>query len=175
MIERRTTTSTVRPASSVPVSVRSLAESSRKLSGLASVFYRPGDSGSEFELAPGVFERIDPTAFNDFLRSAADCVCLWNHDVNHLLGRRSAGTLKLSVDAVGLRYAITTPDTQLGHDMATLSTRGDITGSSFSFIADRIRWIDDRGKAIRIIERASLVDVSPVTYPAYGSTTSTVG
>ena len=102
-------------------------------------------------------------------------MALWHHDVNHLLGRRSAGTLKLSVDAVGLQYVLNTPDTTTGRDMTTLAARGDICGSSFSFVAERVDWQDIGGIAVRIIKKATLVDVSLVTHPAYASTTASAG
>ena len=145
------------------------------LRGLAAVFYRPGDSGTEYELGPGVLERIDPGAFDEFLRTSSDVVALWNHEVGDLLGRRSARTLRLSVDSRGLRYTVDTPSTQLGNDLAILVARGDICGSSFSFVAERVDWQDIGGMAIRIIRQALLVDVSLVTHPAYASTTASAG
>ena len=175
MIERRTTSTAVRLSREPSVRETYNTRTAGTLRGLASVFYRPGDPGTEFELGQGIMERIDPRAFNDFLRSSGDVVCLWNHDANHLLGRRSAGTLRLFVDAVGLRYIVDTPDTTLGNDTTTLASRGDICGSSFAFIADRVRWIEEGRIAIRIIEAATLVDVSPVTFPAYGATTASAG
>ena len=175
MIERRTTSSAVRLSRDPSVREAYATRTAGTLRGLAAVFHNPADPGTEFELGPGIVERIDPGAFNEFLRSSRDVVCLWNHDANHLLGRRLARTLKLSVDAVGLRYVIDTPDTTLGNDMMTLAARGDIGGSSFSFIADRVRWVEEGRIAIRIIEAATLVDVSPVTFPAYAGTTASAG
>lgn len=145
------------------------------LRGYAAVFYRRGDHGSEYELAAGVLERIAPSAFDQFLRGSGDAVVLWNHSPDFLLGRRSSGTLKLSVDAIGLRYDLDTPDTQLGNDLTTLVARGDIVGSSFSFVAEETDWRDENGTAIRLITRATLFDVSLVTNPAYGSTSVSAG
>ena len=139
------------------------------------MFYKPGDPGTEFGLGPGIVERIDSDAFHDFLRSSGDVVALWNHDPPFLPGRRSAGTLKRSVDATGLRCVIDTPDTQLGNDMTTLAARGDICGSSFSFIADRFRRVEEGRIAVRIIEAATLVDGSFVTFPAHTGTTASAG
>ena len=175
MIERRTTSAAVRLSSEPSVREAYTTRTAGTLRGLASVFYRPGDPGTEFELGLNVMERIDPGAFDEFLRSSRDVVCLWNHDANHLLGRRSARTLRLSVDSVGLRYVIDTPDTTTGNDMTTLAARGDICGSSFSFVAERVDWQDIGGMAIRIIRQAILVDVSLVTHPAYASTTASAG
>ncbi len=175
MLERRTTSAAVRLGHSQSVREKYNTRTAGTIRGLASVFYRPGDRGTEFELGQGIMERIDPGAFDEFLRSGRDVVCLWNHDANHLLGRRAAGTLQLFADAVGLRYIVDTPDTTLGNDTTTLASRGDICGSSFSFIADRVRWVEEGRIAIRIIEAATLVDVSPVTFPAYSASAVSAG
>ena len=116
MIERRHTAAAV-GFSTKPLSVRQSVTAAGRLQGLAAVFFDPRDPGTEFELMAGIFERIDPHCFDDFLRSSGDVVALWNHDMNHLLGRRSADTLSLSADTFGLRYSVVTPDTGLGHDL----------------------------------------------------------
>ena len=175
MIEFRTTATAVCLSRTPSVREAHETRTAGTLRGLAAVFHNPNDPGTEFELGPGVLERIDPGAFDEFLRSGGDVVALWNHDPNHLLGRRSARTLKLSVDAVGLRYTVDAPATQLGSDVMTLAARGDICGSSFSFVAERVDWQDIGGIAYRVIRQARLVDVSPVTFPAYGSTSFTAG
>ncbi|MBB3142200.1 HK97 family phage prohead protease [Halomonas organivorans] len=123
------------------------------------------------EMIMGMFkEEIAPGAFDDVLGD--DVRALFNHDANFVLGRTRAKTLELSVDAEGLRYEITPPDTQSVRDLvlAPLS-RGDITGSSFAFrvAPDGDEWREeDDGLIVRTITRFSrLLDVSPVTYPAY--------
>ena len=175
MIEFRTTATAVCLSRTPSVREAHETRTAGTLRGLAAVFYRPGDPGTEFELGPGILERIDPDAFSEFLRSGGDVVALWNHDPNHLLGRRSARTLRLSVDSVGLRYVVDAPATTTGNDMTTLAARGDICGSSFGFVAERVDWQDIGGMAIRIIRQAILVDVSLVTHPAYASTTASAG
>ena len=50
----------------------------------------------------GFFEQIDPHAFDECLASNVDCRALWNHDANHVLGRTTAGTLRLAADSTGL-------------------------------------------------------------------------
>ncbi|WP_016854783.1 HK97 family phage prohead protease [Halomonas smyrnensis] len=123
------------------------------------------------EMIMGMFkEEIAPGAFDDVLGD--DVRALFNHDANFVLGRTRSQTLELSVDAEGLRYEITPPDTQSVRDLvlAPLS-RGDITGSSFAFrvAPDGDEWREeDDGLIVRTITRFSrLLDVSPVTYPAY--------
>jgi phage head maturation protease len=49
--------------------------------------------------------------------------------------------------------------------------RGDVSQSSFAFSVDDEGWDYPRGEMpIRTIKRATLYDVSPVTYPAYADT-----
>ncbi|BDM64546.1 prohead protease [Shewanella sp. NFH-SH190041] len=121
----------------------------------------------------GFVEVIAKGAFDDVLED--DVRALFNHDRNFVLGRVPAGTLKLSVDNVGLRYEITPPDTQTVRDLVLEPLkRGDITQSSFAFRlpSDGYRWDEgDDGVYVRTITRVSkLLDVSPVTYPAYNDT-----
>lgn len=140
--------------------------------GYGSVF----DSRSEIIL--GSFrEIIRPGAFDEVLND--DVRALFNHDPNFILGRRTAGTLALSVDEKGLRYDITSPDTQTIRDLVIAPMmRGDISQSSFAFrvARDGEEWYQDEdGVVIREITKFSrLLDVSPVTYPAYHEADSAV-
>ncbi len=148
------------------------ADGTRQIGGYAAVFHREGDEGTEFRLWDDVFERIDKRAFDRALADSDDARALFNHDSNHLLGRASAGTLRLSADERGLKYDITLPDTQAGRDVATSIERGDLTGSSFAFQAEKVRWEDGENRSIRVIESVRLYDVGPVTYPAYEATST---
>lgn len=142
------------------------------ITGHAAVFFRKSDAGTEFELFDGLVERIMPGAFDEALRGEDDVAALFNHDVSNLLGRRHAGTLKLSVDKRGLKYEIEAPDTQIGRDVVTSVRRGDLSGSSFAFAPTDTRIIQGaKGKPdVREINGVQLFDVGPVTYPAYPST-----
>ncbi|MBD2801927.1 HK97 family phage prohead protease, partial [Xenorhabdus sp. M] len=70
-------------------------------------------------------EQFAPKAFNTSLEMGADIRALYEHDPINLLGRTTSGTLQLAEDAIGLRFKLTPPDTQLGHDVLTLVERGD--------------------------------------------------
>lgn len=119
----------------------------------------------------GFVERLAPGAFDYVLASDQDPVALANHDPNLLLGRRSAGTLRLETDSTGLSYEVDLPDTTVGRDWARLLERRDVVGSSFGFrVAPKgDRWGEDEdGRIVRTIESVShLRDVGPVTFPAY--------
>ena len=107
-------------------------------------------------------ERIAQGAFSDVLDD--DVRLLINHD-GVPLARTSNGTLELSQDEVGLFYRATLSDTQAGQDLYKMIKRGDIDQSSFAFtIKEESRDADD----VRVIDKVGrLLDVSPVTYPAY--------
>lgn len=121
----------------------------------------------------GFVEVIAPGAFDGVLED--DVRGLFNHDRGIVLGRTTSGTLKLEQDEAGLRYEIIPPDTQTVRDLVLEPMkRKDITQSSFAFRlpSDGYRWDeDDDGVYVRTITRVSkLLDVSPVTYPAYNDT-----
>lgn len=119
-------------------------------------------------------ERIDPGAFGIVSerrgrRQPLETRALWNHDANFPLARYP-GTLKLSVDDVGLRYEFPVPDTTYGRDIASNIRAGIVKGSSFSFTVPSggDSWSVEDGRSIRTITRVdSLLDVGPVTFPAY--------
>lgn len=164
-----------RHVTSRKVGIETRADGGKMIVGYAAVFYRADDPGTEYRIWNDVVERIDPHAFNRALAEGQDVRGLFNHDSGRLLCRTQSGTLRLSVDSVGLKYEGDLPDTQDSRDLATLIARGDITGSSFAFGANKTQWEDrDDGLSIRTLLDVDLYDVGPVTYPAYGSTSAAV-
>jgi HK97 family phage prohead protease len=122
-----------------------------------------------------VVERVKPGAFTKSLKDQDDVRCLFNHDPNQILGRTTAGTLRLVQDDHGLSFDNNPPDTQLGRDLRTSIKRKDITGCSFSFIVTKQTRTEEEqdGKTIvtRVIEEVSpTFDVGPVSFPAYTGT-----
>ncbi len=154
------------------------ADGGSTIFGYAACFFDPGDAGTEYALYPGVRERVMPGAFDRCMRDKQDVRGLFNHSPDFLLGRCSAGTMRLSVDRRGLRYEIDLPDTQAGRDVAESIRRGDLTGSSFSFdvVSQRFTYgqMADSGSDvednIRELLDVNLFDVGPVSFPAYSST-----
>lgn len=139
------------------------------IAGYAAVFDVPSED-------MGFIEIIDPHAFDSVMAASPDCRALWNHNPDHVLGRTGANTLHLSVDARGLAYVIDTPDTTCARDLIVSMRRGDVTQSSFGFICKRDQWTDNPDGTItrRILEFDELLDVSPVTYPAFTQATAGV-
>lgn len=117
-------------------------------------------------------ERLLPGSFERTLASDIDVVALAHHDEKLILGRRSAGTLKLNEDDHGLRNMIYPPDTTLGRDIAVSVGRGDLIAMSFGFYVDEEdeEYRKEDGINIREIRNVTLFEVSIVTWPAYPAT-----
>lgn len=158
---------------SLKVEVRDEGQSP-KIRGYAAVYY-DGTPESEYRLWEGAVERIMPGAFDHALRSEDDdVVALFNHNPSLILGRRQAGTLRLSEDSRGLIYEIDPPDTQVGRDLVASLRRGDVRGSSFMFGVRDESWTKDGPRDVRELRSVTLHDVGPVTFPAYEATSAGV-
>ena len=122
-------------------------------------------------------EQILPGAFTRALKEQQHpVVALWNHDPNYVLGSTRSGTLTVDTDDEGMRYSVEVPDTQLGRDLSTLISRGDVFGSSFAFVIGEELWDkDEDGTALRsVVSVEGIYDVSPVLTPAYEQATTGV-
>lgn len=123
----------------------------------------------------GFVECVDPAAFDKTLQEA-DVRALYNHDSNLVLGRSKSGTLVLETDNIGLAYRIDPPNTSYANDLMVTMGRGDVDQSSFAFMCIEDDWgLTDQGFPLRTLLQVALVDVSPVTYPAYLDADSGVG
>jgi HK97 family phage prohead protease/HK97 family phage major capsid protein len=140
--------------------VRAASDDTLTISGYAAMFDDVTDLGY-------FNERIARGAFDGVMED--DVRLLINH-AGVPLARTTNGTLDLEVDDNGLRYTARLADTTEGRDLYKLIKRGDISQSSFAFTIEDEEW--DRKQNLRTIKRmGSLLDVSPVTYPAYPTTT----
>lgn len=134
------------------------------LSGHAAVFNHRARIGN-FD------EELHRSAFDKAL--TGDVPALVNHEPSKVLGRTTSGTLRLSTDDSGLYFEIPKlPNTTYANDLRESVSRGDINGMSFGFIPGLFtRGRAAMGRQLRShtsIER--LLDISPVTYPAYTGT-----
>jgi HK97 family phage prohead protease len=136
------------------------AAGERKISGYAAVF------GQLSQNLGGYRERIRPGAFQNSI-NGGDIVGLYNHDHGAVLGRTTAGTMKLSETEVGLKTAIDLPPTQLGEDTYQLVKRGDLRGMSFGFHVLKDEWTSNTERELIEID---LQEVSVVAFPAYKQT-----
>lgn len=138
---------------------------SRTIGGYAAVF------GRSSENLGGFYEKIHPQAFN---KSRSDgwpnVICRWNHRDEFLLGTTRSGTLSLSVDKMGLDYSVDLPECR--SDILEMTARRDLAHSSFAFQTYDEDWVKgDGGYPIRVVTSCRLIDVAPVTSPAYPDAT----
>lgn len=133
------------------------------VAGYAAVFGETTDIGGYFR------EVIARGAFAETLQTA-DVLAYFDHDSGRVLGRSSAGTLRLVEDSKGLAVEIDLPDTSDGRDVRTLIERGDIKGMSFGFMVTRQEWDETGAIPTRTIKEVVLREVSIVSEPAYDGT-----
>jgi HK97 family phage prohead protease len=111
-------------------------------------------------------ERFRKGAFANHLKSNPDVIGDWQHDMAEIMGRTAANTLTVEEDDIGLKYEIDPPSWAEKHIESI--ERGDVTGSSFIFRAIKTEWDDSNpDMEIRTVIEAELIEVSPVTFPAY--------
>ncbi len=143
-----------------------------KIEGHAAMFDKLWDADMSQML--GFQEKVAPGAFANSIRKD-DIRALFNHDPNYVLGRNKAKTLKLKEDDLGLYIEIDPPETQWAKDLQESIRRGDVSQMSFGFIVLKDSWVYTKGKdAVRTLEEVKLMDISPVTFPAYPQTSVTV-
>lgn len=121
----------------------------------------------------GFWEQVAPGAFAKTINDG-DVRFLINHDPSRLLARSRAGTLRLEQDGSGLAVDADLDRRQsYTNDVIISLERGDIAEMSFAWPPDAVKdsWetLED-GTESRTLLEVPLVDVSVVTYPAYGET-----
>jgi HK97 family phage prohead protease len=142
------------------------------LAGTPIVFNAPygvRDMFGEFQetMVPGVAKGV--------LEAGADVRLLLNHDPNMILARSinergETPTMTLREDGNGLHFeARIDLRSQLANDVAISIERGDVSQMSCGFIVARDEW-DELEENRTIYQFDSLLDVSPVTYPASPTT-----
>lgn len=137
------------------------------IAGYASVFNKRSRNLGSF------IETVDNRAF-DTSKSQGwpGAIARFNHDDRMLLGTVQGKTLTLWTDATGLAYEVDPPATRA--DVVELIQRGDVTSSSFAFrtISDDWGMSADAPYPHRTLLEVELIDVAPVTTPAYPDATA---
>lgn len=126
------------------------------------------------------YEVIEPGAIDEARLREMDIKMTMFHDREILLARsnKGQGTLRLSVDEVGVKYEFEAPRTCDGDNALELVRRGDLTGSSFTFWSDekssiRYELLDD-DVLLRHVDRIDRVyEMTIAADPAYTETTVT--
>ena len=105
----------------------------------------------------------------------SNVVATFNHDFSMPMARVNKNTLTLTVDKVGLRFEFEAPDTTYGNDLLANIRNGNVDGCSFMFSIQEQRWTwkdkDDEVDDREILKIKELIELGPVTMPAYRDTT----
>lgn len=151
------------------VRIEKRADGKRYISGYAAVFYRDGDTTTEYQLYRDLYERVMKGAFKEAVKDD-DVRALMNHDPNMLLARSGNG-LTLREDETGLFYEFPIDEHDPDHlRVAAKLERGDMSGSSFGFEVLERRFIKFKDFDVVELAKVRLYDVSPCTFPAYEGT-----
>ena len=145
------------------VEIRALDGAGVKIVGHAAVFDQLSDDLGGFR------EKVQKGAFAETIKND-DIVALWAHDAKLVMGRRRAGTLKLSEDRDGLAFEVDMPDSEQGRGWLETIRRGDVDQASFRFMTLEDSWETQGSQAVRTLIKVQLVDVSPVAIAAYPQT-----
>lgn len=153
---------------SEPVEIRRSDSGSPVIRGYFAVF---NSDSRKMGGGAGFVEQVDPGAFNKTIQEA-DVRGLGNHQADWLLGRTKAGTMRVGVDSRGGWYEIDINEKDPDGQRALAKVeRGDWDGSSFTFVSKRDEWNWDTKPAQRRLLEVGLIDVGPVTFPAYPDAT----
>jgi HK97 family phage prohead protease len=146
-----------------PVELRA-GKDSRMIGGYALKFDRLSQN------LGGYVERIAPSFANQSRSDGwPDVVCRYNHNDELLLGTTRSGTLKCSIDDVGLFYEVDVP--QCRGDVLEMVARRDVAHSSFAFEVHEQEWgVSEQNFPQRTLISGRIIDVSPVSSPAYRDT-----
>ncbi len=153
---------------SVQIEKREDGEESRTISGYGLVFDKWSTDLGWFR------EKIDSSALDGVDLSAV--IASRNHDFDKVVARADSDTLDLTIDEKGLKYSFEAPNTTVGNDLLEDVRNGNIKGSSFYFgiEEDGDTWERPKGKIRErtINQFAQIIELGPVTFPAYPDTTA---
>lgn len=171
-------------ASGLQVREAAEGEESRTLVGYALKFGTRSVNLTPWSSWREVYEILDPGCISMEMLNRQDVVFTAFHNREKVLGRctNGKGTLRMSIDSVGLRIECEMPNTELGNEMLELVKRGDLCGMSFAYTTDEDdsenavsyeREGDKDGKEVwlRHVKRIDNVyDVTVAASPAYEDT-----
>ena len=149
---------------------------SRTISGYAIVF------GVESRILADYWDNyreiIEPGAITEERLKDMDIKMTMYHNREKILARsnKGEGTLKISVDEVGVHYEFEAPNTVDGDTALELVKRGDLSGSSFMFWTDEKSGVSyekrSDGIMLRRVKTIGMIyDMTIAADPAYEQTT----
>jgi HK97 family phage prohead protease len=171
-------------ASGLQIREAAEGEESRTLVGYALKFGTRSVNLTPWSSWREVYEILEPGCITREMLNRQDVVFTAFHNPEKVLGRctNGKGTLRMSIDSVGLRIECEMPNTELGNEMLELVKRGDLCGMSFAYTTDEDdsenavsyeREGDKDGKEVwlRHVKRIDNVyDVTVAASPAYEDT-----
>ena len=171
-------------ASGLQVREAAEGEESRTLVGYALKFGTRSVNLTPWSSWREVYEILEPGCISMEMLNRQDVVFTAFHNPEKVLGRctNGKGTLRMSIDSVGLRIECEMPNTELGNEMLELVKRGDLFGMSFAYVTDEddsenavsyAREADKDGKQVwlRNVKRIDkMFDVTVAGHPAYEET-----
>ena len=139
---------------------------SRTITGYAAVFDKWSHNLGWFK------ERMDKRSFENV--DMSNVVATFNHNFDNVLARADSNTLQLEVDERGLKYTFEAPNTTVGNDLLENVRNGNVKGSSFMFTVAKggAEWKEGDPDERTITQVDRLVELGPVTNPAYPDTTA---
>lgn len=130
---------------------------------------------SESENLGGFTEILKPGAFAHALGKGTEIRSLWQHQMDKPLGTTQNASLEVHESPTGLHYTVyPNMRTSYGKDAYESVSRGDVHATSFGFkvLPAGEKWRNKaNGAPLReILNIDTLLEVSPVTFPAYPAT-----
>lgn len=123
-------------------------------------------------------EIIEQGAITEERLKEMDIKMTMYHNREKILARsnKGEGTLKLSVDKIGVKYEFEAPNTVDGDTALELVKRGDLSGSSFMFWTDEASGVTyekrEDGMMLRRVKTIGMIyDMTIAADPAYNETT----
>lgn len=157
-------------------------EPTREIEGYAIRFNEPSAIMGTHNGMP-VVEVIDPEAVTRELLDRSDILMTLFHDRGLILARSRGGegTLSYEIDAEGVRFRFTAPDTVDGDKAVALVRTGDLSGCSFAFSTryrdrDHVEVTTESGSdgkkrmVCRVRRMTGIYDFTLTPDPAYPST-----
>lgn len=125
-------------------------------------------------------EIIEPGAITEAELATMDIKMTMYHNREKLLARsnKGVGSLRLSVDEVGVKYEFEAPNSPDGDTALELVRRGDLAGSSFTFWSDetssvRYEMMDDKTLLRHVNHIDRIYEMTIASDPAYQQTSVT--
>lgn len=120
-------------------------------------------------------ETVRQGAFRKLIDSGQEVACVYHHasgfrygDNGAILGRRSAGTLKLTEDNIGLWVEVALPKTQYADEVWELVNRGDVKGGSYNFLEHSV--IREQN-GMNVFDEMYIDEVTVTPFPVNPNTT----